>query len=139
MRHLAALLTAVVVVLPLAAQENACPCVPVTHLWSVRTCTDWNCAAAELAVSNGDPQVIAVPVAMDDVRWLVVRRQAGGAVADSGTDPFQLEQFDKMGQALARFNTFEADHKPLLMTAPDGQVLVIALRTPEQRRRAAKH
>jgi hypothetical protein len=38
-----------------------------------------------------------------------------------------------------RFSGFSADHKPMLMTSPDGQFLVIALRHAEPRRRAAGH
>jgi len=122
----------------LADQPAACPCVPIAHLWIVKTCNDWNCAAAELAVANGDPQVIAVPVAMNDARWLVVRRFSAGAAIDSG-DPFRVEQFDGMTDAVQRFSALKADYKPMLMTAPDGQILVIGLRQPEPRRRAAGH
>jgi hypothetical protein len=122
------------------AQEppNACPCVPITHLWIAKTCPDWTCAATELAVANGDPQVIAVPVGMSDGRWLVVRRLAAGAAIDSG-DPFRVEQFDGMPNAVQRYGAITTDHKPMLMTAPDGQVLVMALRQAEPRRRAAAH
>jgi len=116
---------------PLFAQ-NACPCVPLTHLWIVKTCTDWTCASTELAVANGDPQVIAFPVGMNDGRWLIVRRFAAGAAIDSGDDVFKLEQFDGMTAAVTRFAALDNDHKPMLMTAPDGQVLVIALRQPEK-------
>jgi hypothetical protein len=117
---------------------KACPCVPITHLWIVKTCADWTCAATEIAVANGDPQVIAVPVGMNDGRWLVVRRFAAGAAIDSG-DTFRIEQFDGMADAVQRFTALTPDHRPMLMTAPDGQVLVMALRQPEPRRRAAAH
>jgi hypothetical protein len=115
-----------------------CPCVPISHLWIVKTCPDWTCASAELAVANGDPQVIAVPVGLNDGRWLIVHRLAAGAAIDSG-DPFALEQFDGMSDAVQRFSEFGSDHKPMLMTAPDGHVLVMALRQVEPRRRAATH
>jgi hypothetical protein len=115
-----------------------CPCVPITHLWVVKTCADWTCASTELAVANGDPQVIAVPVGMNDSRWLIVRRFAAGAAIDSG-DPFHVDQFDGMSDAVQRFSSFNADHKPMMMTAPDGQFLVMALRQAEPRRRAATH
>src|SRR4051794_41983286 len=64
-----------------------CPCVPITHVWIVKTCADWTCASTELAVANGDPQVIAVPVGMSDGRWLIVRRLAAGA-PNHLRDPF---------------------------------------------------
>jgi hypothetical protein len=75
---------------------------------------------------------------MNDGRWLIVHRLAAGGAIDSG-DPFRLEQFSGMSDAVQRFGTFDADHKPMLMTAPDGQILVMALRQPELRRRAAAH
>jgi hypothetical protein len=134
------LATAAFALVLLAAPALAdCPCVPIAHLWVVKTCTDWTCASTELAVANGDPQVIAVPVGMNDGRWLIVRRFAAGAAIDSGGDKFHLDQFDGMADAVQRFSSFTTDHRPMLMTAPDGQYLVIALRQPEPRRRAATH
>ena len=122
-----------------AAAQDACPCVPVTHLWTVKTCADWNCASVELAVANGDPQVIALPVALTDTRWLVLRRMAAGAAADSGNDSFRVEQFDQMYAATERFMAIDRNHQPMLFTMPDGRMLVISLREPELRRRAAPH
>ncbi|HEX3577171.1 MAG TPA: hypothetical protein VHY33_01300 [Thermoanaerobaculia bacterium] len=120
----------------------ACPCVPITHLWIVKTCNDWNCASTELAVANGDPQVIALPAGMADGRWLVIRRLAAGAAIQDEKDPFQLIQYDKMTAAVDHYSAMSSDMRPQLMTAPDGQVLVIALKAPEQsigRRRPVQH
>jgi hypothetical protein len=122
-----------------ADSQNLCPCVPVSHLWVVKTCTDWTCASVELAVANGDPQVIAVPIGLEDARWIVVRRFVAGAAIDSGNDPFRVEQFDRMPAAVERFTALADDHQPKLFTAPDGQVLVISLRQPEPRRRTIAH
>ncbi len=121
---------------PLAAE---CPCVPITHLWIVKTCTDWYSASTELLLANGDPQVIAIPVRMDDSRWLIVRRFVSGSAIESSNDPFQIDQFDGIDGAMARFTTLAHDRRPMLFTAPDGQVLVIALKQPEPKRRAATH
>ncbi|HEV7571811.1 MAG TPA: hypothetical protein VGQ21_09970 [Thermoanaerobaculia bacterium] len=121
---------------PLSAE---CPCVPITHLWIVKTCNDWNCASTELAVASGDPQVIALPVALDDARWLIVRRFAAGAAIDSRDDPFQLQQFAGMDGAMPHYAGLTRDRRPMLMTAPDGQVLVISLKQPEVRRRPVAH
>ena len=119
-----------------AAAQNACPCIPVTHLWSVKTCADWNCAAVELAVANGDPQVIAMPVALTDARWLILRRTASGAATDDGNGSFRVEQFDQMYAATQRFMAIDRDHQPMLFTVPDGRMVVISLKEPELRRRA---
>jgi hypothetical protein len=127
----------------LAAPVSAdCPCVPVAHLWTVKTCADWNCANTELVLANGDPQVIAIPVGMSDGRWLVVRRFAAGGAVQDQNDPFQLDQYDGMAAAVDHYGAISTDMRPQLMTAPDGQVLVIALKAPEQsigRRRPVHH
>lgn len=116
-----------------------CPCVPLTHLWIVKTCTDWNCAATEMMLGAGDPQVIAMPVAMDDTRWLIVRRFVAGAAIDVSDDPFELRQFDAMDGAVTHFRALTHDRHGLMLTAPDGQILVISLKQAESRRRAAAH
>jgi hypothetical protein len=113
-----------------------CPCIPLTHLWVVKTCADWNCASTELLLGAGDPQVMAIPVAMDDTRWLVVRRMISGAAIDITDDPFQLQQFDGMEGAAVRYTALTHDRRPMLLTAPDGQILVISLKQAEPRRRA---
>jgi hypothetical protein len=136
----ALILFAVLLTVPMLSAQDACPCVPLTHLWVVKTCADWQCAATELAVANGDPQVIAVPVGMNDGRWLVVHRYTGGAVTVDPTDPFQIEQFDGMTDGAARFAAIGRDSSPLLLTAPDGHVLVMSLKPGSvPRRRAAGH
>lgn len=121
-----------------ADAQNACPCVPVNHSWVVKTCYDWTCSSVELAVANGDPQVIAVPVGLTDARWIVLRRMAAGAAIDSGNDPFRVEQFALMAAAVERFTAIDQDQRPMLFTTPDRQVLVISLKVPE-RRRAISH
>jgi hypothetical protein len=119
---------------------DACPCIPLTHLWVVKTCNDWPCASTELLLANGDPQVIAMPVAIGDARWLIVRRFTAGGAINASDDPFSLKQFDGMSAAVDHYRTFTADQRPMLLTAPDGQVLVIGLRQPEvARRRAVAH
>ena len=126
-------------VFPLSAQE-ACPCVPLTHLWIVKTCLDWNCANTELLLANGDPQVIAFPVGMSDHRWLIVRRLVSGGAIQDPNDAYRVEQFAGMDAAVAYYRGFGPEMRPQLMTAPDGQVLVLALRQNEvipMRRRAA--
>jgi hypothetical protein len=117
----------------LAAPVSAdCPCIPLTHLWTVKTCADWNCANSELVLANGDPQVIVVPVGMSDGRWLVLRRFVAGAAIEDQNDPFQLHQFGSVNSAVDHYTSMSTDMRPQLLTAPDGQVLVIALKEPEQ-------
>ncbi len=139
MRLVSAVFVMLLMLAPVAIADELCPCVPVTHLWTVKTCADWSCASTELTLGNGDTQVIAVPVGIDDTRWLIVRRVASGSFSDNGNDPYRLEQFDGFDTAAIRFSAIGADFKPVIMTAPDGKVLVMALRTPEPRRRAVAH
>jgi hypothetical protein len=125
--------------LPLNAQ-NACPCVPTTHVWVAKTCPSWDCANTELLLANGDRQVFAVPVGVDDERWIVVRRFVAGAAAEDPNDPFHLDAFEHMDDAVTKYAGFTSDYKPMLTTAPDGRVLVIALRQPDPpKRRTASH
>ena len=124
---------------PAVMADNVCPCVPITHLWTVKTCPDWTCVSTELAVGNGDTQVFAVPVGIDDTRWLVVRRVASGSFSNSTDDPFRLEQFDGFPSAAFCFTGISSDFKPMIVTAPDGKVLVMSLRSAEAKRRAVSH
>jgi len=140
MRNL--LLIAITAALLAAPVSADCPCVPLAHLWTVKTCADWNCASTELVLANGDPQVIAVPVGMADGRWLIVRRFAAGSAIPDQKDPFQLNQYDKMNTAVDHYSAISSDMRPQLMTAPDGQILVIALKEREQsigRHRPVQH
>ena len=130
MRTFLFILSTAALVVPLSAQ-NACPCVPLTHLWIVKTCPDWNCVNTELLLANGDPQVIAIPVGIGDHRWLLVRRFAAGGAIQDPNDSFRIQQFDGMDGAVGCYRGLGTDMRPLLMTAPDGQVLVIALRQSE--------
>ena len=127
----------------LAAPVSAdCPCIPLTHLWTVKTCADWNCANTELVLANGDPQVIVFPVGMSDGRWLVIRRFVAGSAVQDQNDPFQLIQYGGMSTAVDHYMSITTDMRPQLMTAPDGQILIIALKERDQsigRRRSVQH
>lgn len=116
---------------------DVCPCVPVTHLWAVKTCADWNCASTELAVANGNAEVFAVPYAIDDKRWVVLTRVTSGDYLPDTSDPFQVEEFDGMPAAAFRYGNIAADHHPMLVTSPDGKILVMSLRTQAEPRHRA--
>ena len=123
----------------LSAQE-VCPCVPRTPLWVVKTCDDFNCAMTALAVGNGDPLTFAMPVGVSDHRWVVLQRVVGGSYTDDGSDPYQLETFDGASLATARLGAIDTDHRPMIVTAPDGSFLVLSLRhAPLPRQRSADH
>lgn len=133
MRFLRPFLTSLALVtafsVPLSAQE-ACPCVPLTKLWVATVCETWNCASAALVTANGDRNTYAVPVVGDgEQRWLIVKQvKAGGYQDDS---PFQVEPFDGIAGASARFGALTDSYKPMIASSPDGKLLVISLRNPE--------
>lgn len=135
-----ALILAVVAVSPLTlnAQEY-CPCVPLVKLWISSVCENWNCAMAALVTANGDPTVVAIPVGSRDARWIVLRQVTSGSYTDNS--PFQVEAFDGVAEAGARYAALTSDFKPHMMSSPDGKILIISLRQPENdvRRRAAGH
>ena len=87
-------------------------------------------------LANGDPQVIAIPVAIDDTRWLVLRRAPSGAAIADPLEPFTVEQFDGMTEASARFMVIDRGYKPILMSAPDGKIIVVSMKG---KRRAVTH
>jgi len=130
------LLFSVLVAVPLSAD---CPCVPLTHLWVVKTCDDWNCATTELMLAGGDPQVMAIPIGLDNPRWLVLRRIAAGSAIEVSTDPYEIRQFDGLDGAVTHYATLTHERLPMMLSAPDGQVLVISLKQGEPRKRAAAH
>jgi hypothetical protein len=132
------LFTFAAVLFPVSAQE-LCPCVPVSHQWIVTPCSTWNCAAAQMVDGNGDPFLFAMPTGGVDYSWVVVRRVASGSAATDPNAPFVLESFDGMTAASARFAAINADTRPMLVTAPDGKVLVISRNATAPRPRAAGH
>lgn len=122
-----------------AAAQDACPCVPTPLRWVVATVDSWPQAMAQVIAANGDQLVFALPTTTGSNQWLVVRRVVGGAYVDDGTDPHQLEEFDRAGSALARASSLNADRRPMMLTAPDGRFVVIALRENAVKPRAARH
>lgn len=119
--------------------QQACPCVPVTKLWVSFVCDNFNCAMTTLSNGIGDSSMFAVPVGMQDGRWLVVRQVTSGDYTDNS--PFQVESFDGIATATARFGDIDGQLKPHIMSSPDGKFLVISLRQPETppRRRPVAH
>lgn len=125
--------------LPLTAfAQNACPCVPVTHVWIVEACETWNCAVSAAILANGDKNVLTLPTGSDDLKWIVVRRVPAGSAYVPPDAPFQLETFDGASAATARFSALDQQAQPMMLTAPDGKFLVI-MRAPGSRAHAAKH
>lgn len=131
-----AALVALVLVLasvPLNADDNVCPCVPLSHEWIATSCETWNCAQAALILANGDPYVFAVPTASTTWKWVVLRRVVSGSFIPSADEPFVLEQFEGMPAAVARFSALDHDTVPMLMSMTDGKAVVLSLRAARRR------
>ena len=128
--------TVVLLAFPLfAADSDPCPCVPVTHIWTIRSCDTFDCAASEFTLSNGSGDYVIVPTSSTDVKWVVLQRVPSGTATTS--DPtFELETFDGFSDASIRFNTVAPDLKPIIMSVTDGRFVIVARRIPEPRRRA---
>jgi hypothetical protein len=117
--------------------QQVCPCVPLSHEWIVTACDSWNCAAAATVLANGSPDVIAMPSGSDDFKWLVLRRVVSGSVTVSPNEPFKLEMFPALSDAAARFAAVDGALKPMLFTAPDGNVVVVMRATAAPLRKPA--
>jgi len=121
-----------------AIGQDACPCVPVSHVWTVTSCETWNCAASAVVLANGDPYTFSLPTASTQRPWIVMKRIVAGTATDSGSDSYQVEAFDNMSAASARFGAITTDYHPMMMSTPDGMTLVASLRSAEPKQRAVK-
>ena len=117
--------------------QQVCPCVPVSHTWTVETCNSWNCAASAMIMAGGDPYVLSMPAPSADGRWLIVKRVAAGSYVANPDAPFLLETFDGADGAGARFVSVSADRGPMLLSVPDGRFVVVMSRDPLPKRRSA--
>src|SRR4051812_40721554 len=116
-----AIVMAVLAVSPLTLNADPCPCVPLTKLWVSTVYDNWNDAVASMVSGNGDPMV-AMPVSMNDGRWIIVRQVTAGNFTDNS--PFQVESFDGMTDATARFSAISTDYRPHITSSPDGKFLI---------------
>jgi len=121
----------------LLSAQNVCPCVPISHTWTVETCDSWNCAAAAAIVANGDPNVLTMPAPGNDGHWLVLKRVNSGSYIAPPDAPYLLESFDSVDGAVARFSAM-GDHAPMILSVPDGKFVVVTSRQAVAKRRAAK-
>ena len=118
--------------------QEVCPCVPLTHVWIAEACDSWNCAASAVVLAEGKG-VVPLPTASSDFPWVVLRRVTSGSVTSS-PNTFKVDGFDSLNDGVNRY--YATDHllQPMLVTAPDGKILVIARLEPEKpRQRVVGH
>lgn len=121
-----------------AEAQQACPCVPLSHLWVAVGCDSWNCAASAVVLADGK-DVVPLPTTSSDFPWVVLRRVTSG-VGASTPGPFVVDGFETLNDGVARFYSTDHELQPMLVTAPDGKVLVIARTAPEKpRQRVVAH
>ena len=130
----------VAVALPLAAQTAESP---PRYKWIATPCDTFGCAVAAMAQANGDRNVIILPTKSSAHPWLVLKRMEIGVVDVPDDGPFIAECFGTIGEASARFASVDKEEIPILITAPDGGMIVICLhdtQTPTQtKKRAVGH
>jgi hypothetical protein len=136
-RSLALAFVLVALTIP-AAADDICPCIPVSHLWVLKTCDTWDCAAAEFNISGGSAETVVMPTSSTDGKWIVLHRVATGTAINADR-VFAIENFDGWSDASTRFSGIDGSLKPMILSAPDGKFLVVSRNAPEPRRRAAAH
>jgi hypothetical protein len=118
--------------------QQACPCVPVTHVWIAEPCDSWSCAASAVSLADGK-DVVPMPTTSSDFGWVVLHRVTSGA-AIASPNTFKVDGFDTLADGVDHFNATDHDLQPMLLTAPDGKVLVVARLEPEKpRSHAVRH
>jgi len=138
MRTTSAVLALCVTLITIAATaQQVCPCVPISYAWIAVPCDSWDCVASIAASANGDRSFVPMPTASSDYTWVVLHRIVVGSAVVSPDAPFKVDGFDSLPVALARFYNIDHDLRPMLLTAPDGKVLVVARTAPEAPRRRA--
>ena len=116
------------------ADDNFCPCIPTSFQWIVTPCDTWNCASSAAILANGDPYVMAFPTGSNDHKWVVLRRVATGSAVTSPDSPFLVDSHRTLSEAVAQYSTIDHDALPMIMTAVNGEMLVVRLREPQKRR-----
>jgi hypothetical protein len=119
--------------------QTACPCVPISHLWTATTCDSWECVVSALNGGNGDPYLFPMSTGQPDHKWVILRRVPSGQAVEDVNDPYRVETFDGFNSAIARFVSIADDFRPMFTSAPDGKMLIVSLRdaAPPVKRRAA--
>ena len=100
---------------------------PIRYTWIASSCETWNCAAAALVLANGGQHVIVLPTGQTDVPWVILRRVEEGSVYIPDDEPFTCEVFASSVSASARFDGMEKCHGPLMLSVPDGRMVVASL------------
>lgn len=123
-----------------AAAAEAQMTKPIRYTWIATSCQNWNCAAAELVLADGSPNVIVLPTTNDERPWLVLRRVEEGSIFIPEDEPFTCEVFDGVTDATARYSALDSCHGAIILNVPDGKAVVTSLaKCGSGKRRASSH
>lgn len=101
---------------------------PVRYTWVATSIDNWNDAAAALILAGGDGNVIAIPTGNASHPWLLLRRVEEGSIYIPDDEPRVCNVFATVTEASSHYLAIDGCHGPLLLSAPDGRLLVVALR-----------
>lgn len=118
---------------PSTRAQQVCPCVPITYQWVTVACDSWQCVETEIALANG-ATIIPMPTNSSDFRWVVLKRIVAGSAVVSPNQPFTVDGFDGLQDGVSKYFATEHELRPMLVTSPDGKVLVVARSAPEKPR-----
>jgi len=128
-----------ILIAPVLKAGDPCPCIPTTHLWTIKSCETWDCASTAIDPGKGDPNVFVMASGSDQHPWLVFKRVVAGTAAQSADGSFVIEQFPKMLDGSLRFDSIDGAQQPMLVTTFDHAVLVVYLKDAPLHRRSAGH
>jgi hypothetical protein len=100
---------------------------PIRYTWIATSCQNWNCAASALVLANGDKYVIVMPTGREDVPWIILKRVDEGSVFIPEDEPFSCEVFQETAAATATFDGMEACHSPMMLSVPDGRMVIASV------------
>ena len=108
--------------------QEACPCVPVSHIWIAEPCSGFGCALSAVVQANGDPYTLMMPSSSaPDGRWIIIRRVAAGAYIPPANAPYACDSFDGAATAVAHYSSLSSERAPMLLSTPDGKIVVVSL------------
>jgi len=113
---------------------------PIRYTWIASSCASWNCAAAELILADGEPNVLVMPTDLEETPWLVLRRVEEGSIYIPETEAFGCEVFTETATAMSAYTAMDTCRLPMALTTPDGRMLVVSLKEcgTKTRRRAVR-
>jgi hypothetical protein len=107
---------------------------PIGYRWIVTSCESWSCASAALAAANGDPNTVVLPTSSSEYPWVILRRVVEGSIYVPPDEHFDVENFDGIADAAARFASIDDSRAPILVTTTASSKLVVSMKAPSKTR-----